>query len=146
MVLSKRDMLLSFLDRGVAMIHLDARFSGVSVPAQFAQDPHLRLNLSYRYHIPDLEIGGERVQATLSFGGRPFRCVVPWEAIFAVTSSVTGEGQVWPEDMPAEVAQQAEHQKQHRPSLAAVEGDGSADAAEESPAKPRSRPNLRLVR
>ena len=37
------------------MIHLDARRPGVAVPSQYAQEAHLRLNLSYRYAIPDLE-------------------------------------------------------------------------------------------
>src|SRR5438270_13928260 len=101
------------------MIHVDARREGVSVPAQFADDPHLRLNLSYRYGISDFEVGEERVVATLSFGGRSFKCVVPWSAVFAVTSQVTGDGQVWPEDIPAEVL--AEAQKEKRPALKAVE-------------------------
>ncbi len=142
--MDKRDLLLRLLDRGIAMIHLDARCDGVSVPSQFEHDPHLRLNLSYRYQIPDLEIGEARVVATLSFGGRPFRCVVPWDAIFAITSSATGDGQVWPEDIPMEVVKEAE--KQRRPQLAAL--DGSADPAPETdePPKPRGKPNLRLVR
>jgi stringent starvation protein B len=138
----KRDLLLRLLDRGVAMIHLDARFSGVAVPAQFAQDPHLRLNLSYRYQLHDLDIGEERVRATLSFGGRPFHCVVPWKAVFAITSQASGEGQVWPEDMPAEVAQEA--QEQRRPALAAVESEAPPD--DEPQPAPRGKPKLRLVR
>ena len=74
----KRQTLLHFLERGVTMVHLDARQPGVVVPPQYAQEPHLRLNLSYRYNIPDLELRERGVQATLSFGGRPFRCVLPW--------------------------------------------------------------------
>ena len=68
---SKKQTLLQYLQRGVAMVHLDARRPGVVVPPQYATDAHLRLNLSYRYSIPDFEIDDRRVQATLSFSGTP---------------------------------------------------------------------------
>jgi stringent starvation protein B len=100
---TKKETLLAYLARGIAMVHLDARRSGVIVPPQYAGDAHLRLNLSYRYAIPDLEVSDARVQATLSFGGKPFRCVLPWASIFGITSNGTGDGQVWPEDLPVEV-------------------------------------------
>src|SRR5262249_3037006 len=97
---AKRQILLAYLERGIAMLHLDARRPGVRVPQQYAHDPHLRLNLSYRYQIADLEIDDAGVQATLSFSGRPFQCILPWKAIFGFTSQATGDGQVWPEDLP----------------------------------------------
>jgi stringent starvation protein B len=147
----KKETLLAFLKRGVAMVHLDARQPGVAVPPQFATDAHLRLNLSYRYGIPDFEVRNDRVQATLSFGGRPFFCILPWESIFAVTSSGTGEGQVWPEDLPTEAARGFGPEKREpaRPRLAAVEDDELDDRP---PEPPRANPNgqkrahLRLVR
>jgi stringent starvation protein B len=101
---SKKQTLLQYLQRGVTMVHLDARRPGVSVPPQYAHDAHLRLNLSYRYSIPDFEIDERRVQATLSFSGTPFQCVIPWESVFGITSH-SGDGQVWPEDLPTEVMQ-----------------------------------------
>jgi stringent starvation protein B len=99
----KKETLLAYLERGIAMLHLDARRKGVHVPDQHADDHHLRLNLSYRYGIPDLRVNDDDVVATLSFHGRGFQCVVPWSAIFGITSQSTGEGQVWPEDLPSEV-------------------------------------------
>jgi stringent starvation protein B len=102
-LLGKKETLISYLEKGIAMIHLDARRAGVVVPSQHVEDPHLRLNLSYRYGIPDLVIDDERVQATLSFRGRPFQCRMPWAAVFGITSQTTGDGQVWPEDLPGEV-------------------------------------------
>ena len=128
------------------MLHLDARRPGVSVPQQYAQDPHLRLNLSYRYQIPDLVVDEERVQATLSFGGRPFRCVVPWKAIFAMTTP-SGDGKVWPEDLPAEVVRASQEAPPPRtPTLAAVETDDDEQPPDEEPSAPKGRPHLRLVR
>jgi stringent starvation protein B len=151
----KRQTLLYFLERGVAMVHLDARKSGVVVPSQYAQEPHLRLNLSYRYNIPDLVANEHHVQATLSFGGRPFRCLLPWESIFGVTSHA-GEGQVWPEDLPGEVmegiatrrepaAREAGHA---RPSLSCVASGNGEKAPDDSghAQSDRPRPHLRLVR
>jgi stringent starvation protein B len=158
----KKQTLLAFLSRGVAMVHLDARQPGVMVPEQFATDAHLRLNLSYRYGIPDFEVGDESVEATLSFGGRAFHCVLPWDSVFAVTSSGTGEGQVWPEDLPTEAARgfvQQRPQSKPRPQLAAVREDDEDDEAppmqraQRSPEQPREPPDgpkrgahLRLVR
>ena len=102
---SKKQTLLQFLSRGVAMVHVDTRRPGVLVPKQFEGEAHLRLNLSYRYSIPDLVVDEKHVQATLSFGGRPFQCQMPWEAVFGITGSASGDGQVWPEDLPTEVTQ-----------------------------------------
>ena len=102
----KLETLLSYLDLGIAMVHLDARRPGVVVPPEYAEEPHLRLNLSRRFNIPDLEITERGVQATLSFRGRHFQCQLPWLAVFGITSQLSGDGQVWPEDLPGEVAHQ----------------------------------------
>ncbi|HUJ29262.1 MAG TPA: ClpXP protease specificity-enhancing factor SspB [Myxococcales bacterium] len=157
---SKKDTLLAFLQRGVAMVHLDARRPGVTVPAQYADDAHLRLNLSYRYSIPDLDISERAVQATLSFGGRPFQCILPWDAIFGITSH-TGDGQVWPEDLPVEVMQSmAEHEegaasnpapaKMTPVSLAPVGDDDERETGQKTeradPPKTQTHRHLRLVR
>jgi stringent starvation protein B len=153
---TKKETLLAFLARGVAMVHLDARRPGVIVPSQYATDAHLRLNLSYRYSIPDLEVSEERVQATLSFGGRPFHCVLPWESVFGITSQGTGDGQVWPEDLPVEVVHTIAPERrgakekpppQQRPALSAVQGlKGEPSREEPASGEPAARPHLRLVR
>jgi stringent starvation protein B len=142
----KKQTLLAYLKTGVAMVHLDARRPGVVVPKQFVGDAHLRLNLSYRYSIPDLIIDDRRVQATLSFGGRPFACVLPWEAIFGITSNASGDGQVWPEDLPVEVVQtMADREAPARPVLAAVREEPQEQPEPAKPAEPPRR-HLRLVR
>ena len=141
---SKKQTLLQFLARGVAMVHLDARRPGVLVPKQFEGEAHLRLNLSYRYSIPDLIVDEKHVQATLSFGGRPFQCQMPWGSVFGITSSASGDGQVWPEDLPTEVMQTLASRQDHedpsgletppratpargiRPALVPVEGGGES--------------------
>ena len=157
--LGKKKTLQQYLARGVAMIHLDARRDGVLVPVKFKEDAHLRLNLSYRYSIPDFDLDDQRVQATLSFGGVPFQCVVPWQAIFGITSHSTGDGQVWPEDLPTEVVRTlAEREDDHashapagaraRPNLVALESSERL-AGSEKPSSEAGKPrggHLRLVR
>jgi stringent starvation protein B len=154
----KKQTLLQFLQRGVTMVHLDARREGVVVPPQYANEAHLRLNLSYRYKIPDFEIDDRRIQATLSFAGKPFQCLLPWDSIFGITSH-GGDGQVWPEDLPGEVIKTLGAPREDapaqpkRPPLAAVSLDpdeGDPTPAAQPPAAPRGperpRPHLRLVR
>lgn len=158
---SKRETLLEYLERGVTMVHLDARRPGVAVPTQFAGEAHLRLNVSYRYGIPDLLVDDRRVQATLSFGGRPFQCQLPWSAIFGITSHATGDGQVWPEDLPIEVMQTLAERSERegsgtptpergvapvrRPPLRAIENEPLEEASPK-PEGETKRPHLRLVR
>jgi stringent starvation protein B len=160
----KKETLLAWLARGVTMVHLDARRAGVVVPPQYADDAHLRLNLSYRYPIPDLEVGDESVQATLSFGGRPFHCVMPWDSIFGITSQASGDGQVWPEDLPFEVVQTFAERHAHaprddgvptpagstpargRPSLSPIEGELKEEETEPKAQDGAPRRHLRLVR
>ncbi len=102
----KKARLLDALDKGMVMIHLDARRPGVIVPTSLRTEAHLRLNLSYRFDPPDLTVGEWGVRCTLSFSGSRFKVAVPWSALFAITSHVTKEFWMYPDDMPAELIQQ----------------------------------------
>jgi stringent starvation protein B len=84
----------------MVLVQLDAGHGGVQVPAKHAGDPQLRLNLSYRFASRDLMLDGEGVGCTLNFSGVPFQCRLPYGAIYAATSHVTGEAVVWREDIP----------------------------------------------
>jgi stringent starvation protein B len=101
----KKERLLTALDQGMVMIHLDARRPGVSVPSHLAGEAHLRLNLSYRFEPPDLTVNEWGVRSTLSFSGSRFTVAVPWNALFAITSHVSREFWLYPEDMPQELLQ-----------------------------------------
>jgi stringent starvation protein B len=100
---SKREGLETLLARGLVMIHLDARRPEVVVPEYLSRDPHLCLNLSYRFGLPDLEIDDWGVRATLSFRGQGFHCRIPWTALFAMTQGGGERGWLWPHDLPAEL-------------------------------------------
>jgi stringent starvation protein B len=152
----KRETLLRLLSEGMVLVHLDARGDGVAVPAKYAADPELRLNLSYRFASRDLTVGADAVTCTLSFGGLPFRCVLPYGAIYAVTSHVTGEALVWPEDLPLDMAAKSEPGAEPRaeaiaePATAARLSPPKEDEVAEDEARAtaaaRPRGHLRLIK
>jgi stringent starvation protein B len=103
----KKERLLSALEQGMVMIHLDARRPGVLVPPHLRNEAHLRLNLSYRFDPPDLAVSDWGVRCTLSFSGTRFTVAVPWSALFAIASHVTKDlFWMYPDDMPPELIQQ----------------------------------------
>ena len=153
----KKDRLLSALEQGMVMIHLDARRPGVLVPPSLKQEAHLRLNLSYRFDPPDLTVGDWGIRSTLSFSGSRFRVAVPWSAVFAITSYVSKEFWMYPDDMPKELIQQAALAKTrrapngiHQAGQAAQQASTSSDHSErDSPDKPHppgAHPHLRVVK
>lgn len=103
----KKERLIRALDKGMVMIHLDARRPGVIVPAHLQHEAHLLLNLSYRFDPPDLIVNEWGVRSTLTFSRQPFRVAVPWAALYAITSHVTKEFWVYPDDMPPELLERA---------------------------------------
>lgn len=95
----KRALLEAMLERGMVLVTLDARRPGVIVPERLAGDPALGLNLSWRFGLP-MELGEWGVRATLTFGGVPIACSLPWNAIWAVRSHKTPERYVFEADVP----------------------------------------------
>jgi stringent starvation protein B len=102
---SKKDAFLALLRAGWASLHIDARCSGVVVPAPFSSQAHLVLQYGRNMPIPitDLEVTDEGVSATLSFARVPHRTYVPWHAVYAV-SCTNGCGVLYREDLPDDVA------------------------------------------
>jgi stringent starvation protein B len=104
----KKDRLLAALDQGMVMVHVDARRPGVLVPTHLRPEAHLRLNLSYRFDPPDLSVGEWGVRSTLTFNGTRFTVALPWSALFAITSHVSREFWLYPDDMPPELVEQTQ--------------------------------------
>jgi stringent starvation protein B len=100
----KKTRLLEALEQGQAQLHLDARRPGVMVPEQFRDEPHLVLNVSYRFDPPDLSVNDWGVRQTLSFNRKRFSVGLPWSAIYAVASLVTNELVMFRDDLPEEFA------------------------------------------
>ncbi|NVB84045.1 MAG: hypothetical protein HOV81_37060 [Kofleriaceae bacterium] len=101
----KRKTLEALLTRGPVLVHVDARRSEVSVPARFRADPSLVLRFGYTLSpaIADLNVDDDAISGTLTFGGQPFHCVLPWTAVYAAMVEGEQRGTVWPEDVPEDV-------------------------------------------
>ncbi len=101
----KRRTLEQLLTRGPVLVHVDARRTEVSVPARFRADPSLVLRFGFNLSpaIGDLTVDDEAIAGTLTFAGQPFRCILPWTAVYAAMVEGEQRGTVWPEDVPEDV-------------------------------------------
>jgi stringent starvation protein B len=104
----KRKLVQQLLDQGPILVHIDARADSVEVPEQFRNQARLVLRFGYRLSPPivDLDVGEDAIRGTLTFGGQPFPCAVPWSALYAVIAESDGQGTVWPEDVPDEILEE----------------------------------------
>ena len=135
----KKDVALALLEQASMYIHLDPRAGSVQVPASFKNQPQLvlQVGLNMAVAIPDLHVDDQGLSCTLSFNRTPFFCMIPWPAVFALVGE-NGQAMVWAEDVPAEVAAQAQAQKapeKPRTHLRSV-GDGESAAPPAAKAEP----------
>ncbi len=104
----KQEILDELLDKGMVQVLVDTRLEGVEVPPHLIGDLQLRLNLSRRFGLP-LVFDEKGILATLTFQKVPHECRLPWGAIYAIISYVTGEPFLFPEDVPLEVVLEADN-------------------------------------
>src|ERR1700739_3656610 len=104
----KKEVALALLERSKVLVHLDPRKEGVIVPPGFRKQPQLvlEIGLNMPVPIPDLRLDEAGMSCTLSFSRQPFYCVIPWSSVFAMVGE-NGRGMVWPDDVPPEIASQA---------------------------------------
>ena len=98
----KRTFVEQLLERGPVLVHVNARRGDVVVPARFRGDPKLVLRFGYGLQpaIVDLAVDTGGMSGTLTFGGVPFHCSLPWPAVYAAVVEGEQRGMVWPEDIP----------------------------------------------
>lgn len=72
--------------RGNVLIVVAVKVLGVDVPPQHRTGDALtlRFGAALKPAIVDQDIGDEKLEATLTFAGRWYRCIVPWHAIVAI--------------------------------------------------------------
>lgn len=99
----RREMLCALLDDGLVYVHLDARHDGASLPDHLADEPALVLKLSHGFHLETFDLGALEVVASLSFGGARFRCVLPYDAMFAFSTEHEPFVGYFPDAAPQEV-------------------------------------------
>lgn len=112
---AKRKALLDSLERGLTLIRLDARRPGVQVPDRFSNEFGLALNLSWRFAHTDLVVNERGIAATLRFGGAPFRCIVPWSAVWGIVPAGHDSTKAWPADLPPELDGPEPHDSEELP-------------------------------
>ena len=106
----KKEVGLALLERSSVYVHLDPRLDNVVVPVWFKKQAQLvlQVGMNMPVPIPDLRFDDDGMSCTLSFNRAPFFCVVPWASgVFAMVGE-DGRGMVWPDDVPPEVARQAQ--------------------------------------
>ena len=140
----RQQVALALLEKGTLFVHLDPRIDGVIVPPSYASEPQLvlQVGLHMPVPIPDLRVDDDGISGTLSFNRRPYGCVVPWAAVFALAGD-DGRGMVWPEAMPQEIAAEIEREAGRAPPVAPSEPqpDNVVDlGAERQTDKPRRTP------
>ncbi|HET7542775.1 MAG TPA: ClpXP protease specificity-enhancing factor SspB [Polyangiaceae bacterium] len=136
----KKDVALALLEQASMYIHLDPRAGSVQVPPSFKNQPQLvlQVGLNMAVAIPDLHVDDQGLSCTLSFNRTPFFCIIPWPAVFALVGE-NGQAMVWAEDIPAEVAAQAQAQKApekprtHLRSVGDAESTAKAEPAKAAP-------------
>ena len=103
----KRKLVEELLLLGPLLVQVDSTRDDVNVPDHLKDDVRLILRFGYSLTpaIVDLIVDDTGVSGTLSFGGVPHRCVLPWRAIYGVVVEGQEKGMVWPDHVPPEVMQ-----------------------------------------
>jgi stringent starvation protein B len=140
----KKRTLESLLARGPVLVHVDARRAEVAVPQKFRADPSLVLRFGYKLSpaIGDLTVDDEAISGTLTFAGQPYRCILPWTAVYAAMVEGEQRGTVWPEDVPEDVLTGGNESQTTVPAAAPP---AAAAAAVKADDEPRKRGHLKLV-
>jgi stringent starvation protein B len=100
---NKYDFLIQLLSEGDAMVCLDARLPNVDVPASHNGNAALSLVFNLNFKLP-FDVLEDGIYATLAFGGRPYKCVIPFEAVWSIHEPESKKGQVWEESFPKDLA------------------------------------------
>ena len=147
---NKYDILVQLLSEGDAMVRLDARHPEVDVPNTHKDNPALSLvfNLNFRRPFDVQETG---IFATLAFGGRPHKCVIPFEAVWAIHEPESKKGQVWEESFPKDLKLQVGANveavgPESEPLLTNVEIQSKISKKGQSSLSKKDRSHLRVIK
>ncbi len=132
------------------MVCLDARHSEVDVPNTHKDNPALSLVFNLNFRRPfDVEETG--IFATLAFGGRPHKCVIPFEAVWAIHEPESKKGQVWEESFPKDLKLQVGANveavgPESEPLLTNVEIQSKISKKGQSSRSKKDRSHLRVIK
>lgn len=130
----------ALLEEEFILVHLSTEEEGISIPEKLKVQPTVTLKLSRRFR-GAMELKQDRIEADLLFDGEYFSCVIPWKALWGV-STPKGMGRIWTESIPAAVASQFAGAEKATCSESATD-DIAASAA---PPSAKGRPTLRRIK
>ena len=93
--MNKRTVCEMILQEGWCQLHLYA--NGATLPPHLSGEIALDIGYGLPVPIPDLVVDEYGVAGTLSFGGHPCWCAVPWTCIYGMMAP-DRSGVVWPPD------------------------------------------------
>lgn len=101
----KAEKLTSALALFPVLVLFDPRSVLVQVPDAYRGKPTLALRVGYNLQPPiaDLVIDTTGFDGSFSFNRVPYRCVVPWEAVFALHNERREMIAMWPSSIPEEI-------------------------------------------
>jgi len=142
----KYDFLLNLLEQGDSMICIDSRHAGVDVPASHKNNSSLNLVFNLNFRRP-IEIKEEGIFATLSFTGKPYKCILPFEAVWAIYDPDMKNGQVWEESIPKDMnlADQVIKPQPEKTPLKSMKSRGKFSKELKTEGK-RDRSHLRVIK
>lgn len=120
----KRDAVQRLLLDEFVLLHVDPSQDGVALPPHLSEQPTVTLKLSHQF-AGALLVEPSHISAELLFKGNYFTCVIPYEALWGLTSA-KGENLIWPFSVPDGVLQK----------LAASAAALQQPPREEAPAEP----------
>ena len=132
------------------MVCLDARLPEVDVPKNQKSNSSLNLVFNLNFRRP-IEINEDAISATLAFSGRPYKCWLPFEAVWAIYDPDMKNGQVWEESIPADmnladqVLSGITGQPKPEKKLKPLKTSGKS-SKESDPKTPRDRSHLRVIK
>ena len=141
----KQDFLNDMLSKGDAMVCLDARQPDVEVPKAHKTNPMLNLVISLNFRRP-IDVLEDGIYGSLSFGGRPHKCVIPFTAVWAIYEPDTQKGQVWETSIPEDIdwgnpsSATPTSEAPEKQTLKPVAGSGKSDKPK------RDRSHLRVIK
>ena len=140
----KYDFLLYLLEEGDAMVCLDSRDPAVDVPESQKNNSSLSLIFNLNFRRP-IEITEEGIFATLAFDGRPYPCILPFDAVWAIYDPNMKNGQVWEESMPKDMNLAERVMGTGKSPLKSVKSSGKPAKEPKTEGK-RDRSHLRVIK
>lgn len=82
---STKEVLEKLLQDEHCLIHVNTTFPGITLPDHLRTNPSVTLKISY-YFSGALSVTDKEISTELRFGGNPFTCIIPIDAVWGATS------------------------------------------------------------